>query len=122
MDSPSTVSNWSKSFIALKWFHYYSCNFCLYQCLGYICCLQTAVLALIQKFTQAGYYQPVTDDQQQQERELQILDDRRSIATAMPTHNYKPLANKQQKPEEPSYLLDDIQPCSSKSADPYRIA
>lgn len=91
-------------------------TFC-FQCLGYVCCLESAVLGILQKCT-GGYYQPVAEDQQElQQRELQHLDDN---ATAL-THNYKP-ATVPKKTEEPSYLHDDIQPCSSKSADPYRIA
>lgn len=75
------------------------------------------MLGVLQKCSR-GYYQPVAEDQQElQQREMQLLDDHTAT-----THNYKPLATTTLKPEEPSYLLDDIQPCSSKSADPYRIA
>ncbi|XP_049818219.1 uncharacterized protein LOC109608177 isoform X1 [Aethina tumida] len=93
-------------------------------CLGYVCCLESAVIALVQRWTR-DIYQPVAEDPSLnlQERQLTPHDspDHKANQT---THNYKPIVSypvASTSRQEPHYL-DDVQPCSSKSSDPYRGA
>ncbi|RZC35748.1 uncharacterized protein BDFB_009856, partial [Asbolus verrucosus] len=96
------------------------------QCLGYLCCFQSAILSLIQKCT-IGHYQPVAEDPslnlQERHTSLQNSPEHKANQT---THNYKPIVNypvvASTSRQEASNYLDDVQPCSSKSSDPYRVA
>lgn len=73
-------------------------------------------------------YQPVTEDpslnlQERQASPSYSPEHMANQTSAM--HNYKPIVNYQAVPSTSSQrynYLDDIQPCSSKSADGYHIA
>lgn len=101
-------------------------NYTLFQCLGYVCCIESVVLTIIQKWTK-GYYQPVAEDPSMNLQERQVSpQESPKFKANQTTHNYKPIANypavASTSKNEPYNYLDDVQPCSSKSADPYRVA
>ncbi|XP_063922132.1 uncharacterized protein LOC135136664 isoform X2 [Zophobas morio] len=106
-----------------KWTHH---QLLITGCLGYLCCFQSAILSLIQKCT-IGHYQPVAEDPslnlQERQTSLQNSPEHKANQT---THNYKPIVNypvvASTSRQEASSYLDDVQPCSSKSSDPYRVA
>lgn len=100
--------------------------------MGYVCCLESVLLSVIQKCNVA-HYQPVTEDPSFN------LQERQGSPHYSPqfelnrtTHNYKPNINypiqtailpSTSRQHEPSSYLDDVQPCSSKSVDNnYRMA
>ncbi|VEN39749.1 unnamed protein product [Callosobruchus maculatus] len=93
-------------------------------CLGYVCCLESAVICLIQK-CRIGQYEPVEEDLSFHLHERQTSPSRTSPdhKVNQTTHNYKPIvpiaSTSRQEPQH--HYLDDVQPCSSKSADPYRV-
>lgn len=124
----------------------------LFQCLGYICCFQSAIIALIQR-CQIGEYQPVAEDPSSlnlQERELSPI--QHNVNSTSPdhvnqtstVHNYKPIVNyavastskqfqnhhlpqarpQTQRDKSKHNIVDDVQPCSSKmnNTDEYRVA
>lgn len=101
-------------------------SFVMLQCLGYLCCFQAAILSLIQKCT-TGQYEPVAEDPSMnlQERQTSLPNSPEHKANQT-THNYKPIINYPVVPstsrQDASNYLDDVQPCSSKSSDPYRVA
>ncbi|XP_065169013.1 uncharacterized protein [Atheta coriaria] len=91
-------------------------------CLGYVCCLESLVITIIQKCSK-DHYQPVAEDPSMN------LQERRSSShpnspdhVNQTTHNYKPIINYQMPAvastsrNEPYNYLDDVQPCSSKMA------
>ncbi|KAJ8925803.1 hypothetical protein NQ315_009653 [Exocentrus adspersus] len=95
--------------------------------LGYVCCLESVVISLIQK-CQSGYYEPVDEDLSfnLQERQSSPPGSTQHKVNQT-THNYKPIVNyppvvASTSRQEPVNYLDDVQPCSSKSSDPYRLA
>lgn len=100
--------------------------FVMLQCLGYLCCFQAAILSLIQKCT-TGQYEPVAEDPSMnlQERQTSLPNSPEHKANQT-THNYKPIISYPVVPstsrQDASNYLDDVQPCSSKSSDPYRVA
>lgn len=94
----------------------------VFQCLGYVCCLESLVITIIQKCSK-DHYQPVAEDPSMN------LQERRSSShpnspdhVNQTTHNYKPIINYQMPAvastsrNEPYNYLDDVQPCSSKMA------
>ncbi|CAH0550577.1 unnamed protein product [Brassicogethes aeneus] len=94
-------------------------------CLGYVCSLESAVIALVQRWSM-DYYQPVTEDPSMnlQERQMSPGDSPEHRVPNQTTHNYKPIVNypvPSTSRQEPHNYLDDVQPCSSKSSDPYRV-
>lgn len=91
------------------------------QCLGYLCCFQSAILSLIQKCS-VGHYQPVAEDPSLNLQERQLHDSPEHKANQT-THNYKPINPPvASTSRQDANYLDDVQPCSSKSSDPYRLA
>ncbi|KAG5896403.1 hypothetical protein JTB14_022491 [Gonioctena quinquepunctata] len=106
-----------------KWTHH---QLLVTGCLGYVCCLESAIISVIQK-CQIGQYEPVEEDLSfhLQERQTSPRDSPLHRANQT-THNYKPIVSYSVVPstsrQEPPNYLDDIQPCSSKSSDPYRQA
>ncbi|XP_015837446.1 uncharacterized protein LOC657427 isoform X1 [Tribolium castaneum] len=105
-----------------RWTHH---QLLITGCLGYLCCFQSAILSLIQKCSM-GHYQPVAEDPSLnlQERQTSLQDSPEHKANQT-THNYKPIASypvASTSRQDASNYLDDVQPCSSKSSDPYRVA
>ncbi|XP_022907274.1 uncharacterized protein [Onthophagus taurus] len=109
-----------------KWTHQ---QLLITGCLGYVCCLESLIIALIQKWTK-GPYEPVAEDpsltlQERRPSTSQESDNHRQVNQT--THNYKPIvrypaavASTSRQQHDSSSYLDDVQPCSSKSVDQYR--
>ncbi|KAF2903014.1 hypothetical protein ILUMI_03183 [Ignelater luminosus] len=95
--------------------------------LGYVCCVESVILTIIQRCSTL-HYQPVAEDPSLNLQERQISPNQSPEHRANQTmHNYKPVMNypavaSTSKQPPPHNYLDDIQPCSSKSADRYPVA
>ncbi|XP_072403247.1 uncharacterized protein [Diabrotica undecimpunctata] len=106
-----------------KWTHH---QLLVTGCLGYICSIESAIISVIQK-CQMAQYEPVEEDLSfhLQERQFSPKDSPQHNKVNQTTHNYKPIVNYSVVPstskQDPMNYLDDIQPCSSKSGDPYRV-
>lgn len=120
---------------------YHSYSFFCFKCLGYICCVECAVLSALQKCG-ISLYKPVKEDPSLnlQERAASptvcyypVMDKvSASINNKSTVHNYKPMVNRppKQLPVVPSTskhepaieYTDDVQPCSSKSINSHRAA
>ncbi|XP_044746731.1 uncharacterized protein LOC123308222 isoform X1 [Coccinella septempunctata] len=95
-------------------------------CLGYVCCLESVLLALIQKRSK-GPYEPVAEDPsmnlQERQTSLQSSPFHRSNQVS---HNYKPMMNHPSigpsTSRQETYYFEDVQPCSSKTGTHYRTA
>ncbi|KAK9877529.1 hypothetical protein WA026_018636 [Henosepilachna vigintioctopunctata] len=97
-------------------------------CLGYISCIESALLALIQKCTN-GPYEPVAEDPSMnlQERQISLQYSPIHHRSNQTTHNYKPVMNHPMTVPSTSRqdtynYLEDVQPCSSKCGAVYRTA
>ncbi|KAK4885988.1 hypothetical protein RN001_002259 [Aquatica leii] len=93
--------------------------------LGYVCCVECVILSIIQQ-CKAPRYQPVAEDPSLNLQEKQASPNQSPEHKLNQTmYNFKPATNytlaSTSKQEAHTYL-DDIQPCSSKSADKYQIA
>lgn len=105
--------------------------FLFVQCLGYVCSLESGIISFVQRW-KTDLYEPVAEDPSMnlQERQMSLHDSPEHLKlnqTTTTTHNYKPIVyNPPQAAStsrhEPINYLDDVQPCSSKSSDPYRVA
>lgn len=99
----------------------------IFQSLGYVCCVESVILTIIQKCSTL-HYQPVAEDPSLNLQERQISPNQSPEHRVNQTmHNYKPVMNypavaSTSKQPPPHNYLDDIQPCSSKSADRYPVA
>lgn len=120
MDTPPAAYNRSKivSFLLLHNQHI------VLQCLGYLCCFQSVILALIQK-SKMGHYQPVAEDPTVNLYERHNSPEHAQNQTR---HNYKPVVNcpiiaSTSRQEPTNHFLDEtVQACSSKNSDPFRVA
>lgn len=96
------------------------------QCLGFVCSLESAVISCIQK-CKLGQYEPVDEDLSFHLQERHPVSSRQDSPPKVnqTTHNYKPINYQPiastSKVETTNYLVDDVQPCSSKNSDPYRL-
>ncbi|KAJ8985907.1 hypothetical protein NQ317_010664 [Molorchus minor] len=93
----------------------------------YVCCVESAVISVIQK-CKIGYYEPVEEDLSfhLQDRQLSPIGSPEHKVNQT-VHNYKPVLTyptvvASTSRQEPVNYLDDVQPCSSKSSDPFRVA
>lgn len=118
------LAEWFPNVLLYSFLIFKHMNF--FQCLGFVCCLECGAISFIQK-CQIGQYEPVEEDLSfhLQERHP-ILSPRDSPQKVNQiTHNYKPINYQPiastSRAETTNYLLDDVQPCSSKSSDPYRL-
>ncbi|XP_057654282.1 uncharacterized protein LOC130892730 isoform X2 [Diorhabda carinulata] len=106
-----------------KWSHH---QLLVTGCLGYVCSIESAIISLIQK-CQMAQYEPVEEDLSfhLQERPFSPKDSPQHNKLNQTTHNYKPIVNYSVVPstskQDPMNYLEDIQPCSSKSGDPFRL-
>ncbi|GJQ66591.1 hypothetical protein Trydic_g4567 [Trypoxylus dichotomus] len=115
-----------------KWTHH---QLLVTGCLGYVCCVESLILTIIQKCSRTQY-EPVAEDPnlnlQERQMSLQCSPDHLIKTANQTTHNYTPIVKYPRYPtaiastskHEPtnSYYVDDVQPCSSKSEDHYRVA
>ncbi|KAF7271426.1 uncharacterized protein LOC143196097 isoform X2 [Rhynchophorus ferrugineus] len=113
-----------------KWTHH---QLLVTGSLGYVCCIESAIISLVQR-CRTTFYEPVGEDPtlNLQERHLTPDITPEHKASNQTMHNYKPvIANTgsiQQAivalpvSKKQTVNVDDVQPCSSKSSDPYRLA
>ncbi|XP_060518812.1 uncharacterized protein LOC132697370 isoform X2 [Cylas formicarius] len=106
-----------------KWTHH---QLLVTGCLGYVCCIESAMLCLIQKFN-IRHYELVGEDPSLtlQERQPSPGATPEHKTSNQSTHNYKPILNIPSSAttsrQKPINYLDDVQPCSSKSSGPYNV-
>ncbi|KAH1015083.1 hypothetical protein HUJ05_012861 [Dendroctonus ponderosae] len=94
--------------------------------LGYVCCIESIIISVIQQ-CKARVYEPVGEDPSLNLQEQHLSPDgtpQHKVANQT-THNYKPIVNTQTvmttTVKTLTLEIDDVQPCTSKSSDPYRM-
>ncbi|KAL1513909.1 hypothetical protein ABEB36_003248 [Hypothenemus hampei] len=95
---------------------------------GYICCIESLIICVIQQ-CKTKIYQPVGEDPSMNLRERQETSQdtpARKPITNQTVHNFRAVVNTQMMAQATikklTLEIDDVQPCSSKSFQPYRLA
>ncbi|XP_066142676.1 uncharacterized protein [Euwallacea fornicatus] len=97
--------------------------------LGYICCLESLIICVIQQ-CKARIYHPVGEDPsmtlQDRQQSPEGSPQHKVVSANQTTHNFRAIVNTQiiatTTVKKLTLEIDDVQPCSSKSSDPYRMA
>ncbi|XP_044736293.1 uncharacterized protein LOC123298371 isoform X2 [Chrysoperla carnea] len=109
-DAFSWVPRWTKEHLLIT------------GCLGFICCLESVIMSFIHKY-QCRTYDPVVEDPPftLQERANSPTNNTADNAQS-PLVIYCPPAIPSTSRQNPSWTLDDVQPCSSRCTNPHRLA
>lgn len=100
----------------------------IFQSLGYVCCIESVIICVLQQ-CKAKLYHPVGEDPSmtlQDRHQSPDQSPQHKVTINQMTHNFRSIGNTQlissTTVKQLTLEIDDVQPCSSKSLEPYRMA
>lgn len=130
MDSTTIASDWGKLTVQLNILQVEMTIVCFFfQSLGYTCCIESLIICVLQQ-CKAKLYHPVGEDPSmtlQDRHQSPDQSPQHKVTINQTTHSFRSINSNTQLISSTTVRkltleIDDVQPCSSKSLEPYRMA